>query len=217
MAFKAVIFDLDGTLLDTLEDLANSMNSVLKRHGFPVHEADAYRYLVGDGITMLVTRALPEQNRDEETVFQCREEMIEQYDKHWADNTRPYEGVAEMLTALGSRGIPMTILSNKPDRFTKPTVEKLLSEYRFEIIFGARDSVPIKPDPAGALEIADTLHIPPEEFLYLGDTGTDIKTAISAGMYPVGVLWGFRPREELAEAGAERLIEKPEELLELLE
>ncbi len=217
MKYVAVVFDLDGTLLDTIEDLANSMNSVLSRFGFPGHDAEVYKYFVGDGVEKLVIRALPEDSRDETTVARCVSAMREEYGKRWAEKTRPYEGVPELLDSLTDRGIKMIVLSNKPDDFTKLVVANLLPSWRFELVVGARPSVPKKPDPAAALEIAERLEIPPQEFLYLGDTNTDMKTASAAGMYPVGALWGFRTADELIANGAEVVIEKPIDLLELLE
>jgi len=216
MKYRAVLFDLDGTLLDTLDDLADSMNAALGRLGFPSHEVVAYKYFVGDGIINMARRALPEEHRDEVTVARCARLLREEYAKRWADKARPYDGIPELLDALSERGIRMAVLSNKPDDFTRICVSRLLSGWRFEAVVGVSDSVPPKPDPKGALEVAARLHIPPGGFLYLGDTNTDVKTAVAAGMYPVGALWGFRTADELLANGARVLIEKPGDLLELL-
>ncbi|MFZ5631698.1 MAG: HAD family hydrolase [Bacillota bacterium] len=216
MKYKAVIFDLDGTLLDTIQDIAESMNSVLRYYNFPIHPVEAYKSFVGDGVEALARRVLPEGRQDPETVYGCVSAMRKEYGMRWLNNTRPYEGVPELLDALVARGSKLSVLSNKPDDFTKIMVAGLLPRWPFEPVLGARPSVPQKPDPAGALEIARQLSIPPEEFLYLGDTGTDMKTAKAAGMYPVGVLWGFRTAEELETNGAKIIIEKPVDLLEIL-
>jgi phosphoglycolate phosphatase len=212
----AVVFDLDGTLMDTLEDIASSANTVLAHLGFPQHEMEAYKYFVGDGIEALATRILPNSERDATTIARVVACIDREYSQHWADTTHPYEGIPELLQALTVRGIKMAVLSNKPNDPTKAMVSKLLPHWRFDIVLGARPCVPKKPDPAAALEIADKLNIPPSEFLYLGDTDTDMKTARAAGMCPIGVLWGFRTAEELSASGARALIQNPMDLLGIL-
>jgi phosphoglycolate phosphatase len=216
MRRRAVLFDLDGTLLNTLEDLADSMNAVLRRLGLPAHEAAAYKYFVGDGIVNMARRALPADRRDEAVVTRLVEGMRRHYARHWADKTHPYDGVPELLGELTRRGLPTAVLSNKPDDSTRTMVARLLPGHRFRLVLGARPDVPIKPDPAAALEIAEALGVPPGGFVYLGDTGTDMRTATAAGMYPVGALWGFRTADELSQAGAETLIDRPAHLLKLL-
>lgn len=216
MAYRAAIFDLDGTLLDTLEDLADSMNAVLRVTGYPEHPVDAYRYFVGDGVEMLVRRALSPLDPDEELVRRCMDAMAEEYGRRWANKTRPYPGIPELLDALEARAFPKAVFSNKPDAFVRMTVDRLLAGWHFDPVRGARPGEPKKPDPAGALEIAAYLKIQPQECLYLGDTNTDMRTARRAGMYAVGVTWGFRSAAELVASGAQRLLEHPIELLELL-
>ncbi len=216
MNYKAVIFDLDGTLLDTIDDLADSMNFVLDRFQYPTHAVEKYKYFVGDGMLTLVKRALPQEVCTEETAVQCLEAMREEYAQRWADKSKPYKGIPELLDALQAKGIKINILSNKPHEFTQEVVKKLLPDWNFEIIFGERKGIPKKPDPAGALEICSLLGLKPEQVLYLGDTNTDMITANAAGMHAVGVTWGFRPAEELLEHGAKVLIDAPEELLSLL-
>ena len=213
----AVLFDLDGTLLDTIDDLAESMNSALHRFGLPQHEVEAYKYFVGDGVDILVRRALPEAHRHETMIERSAAAMREEYEKRWAAKTRPYDGIPELLDALTECGVTMAVFSNKPHEFTVKTIATLLPRWRFDRVIGARPSVPKKPAPDGALEIAGQLGIPPQAFLYVGDTNTDMKTAIAAGMYPVGVLWGFRTADELTGAGARTLIAHPLELITLLE
>jgi phosphoglycolate phosphatase len=213
--FRAVLFDLDGTLLNTLDDIANSMNSVLTHLGFPTHPVETYKYFVGDGMEKLAYRSLPQTQRDEDVVARCVIAMREEYSKRYAERTRPYEGIAELLDSLAHRSVVMAILSNKPDDYTKKIVSRFLHHWQFDIVIGARPFVPKKPDPVAALEIAEKLAIPPEAFLYAGDTGTDMQTALAAGMYPAGVLWGFRGSEELIAGGAKVLVEKPLDLLKL--
>ena len=164
----------------------------------------------------LIRRALPEDHLRPELLDQCLGALREEYSRRWENNTRPYAGIPELLDHLNGMGFQMAILSNKLDHFTRIMVARLLPRWRFEPVFGARPAVPKKPDPAGALEIAEALRLPPDQFLYLGDTGIDMKTATAAGMAPVGVLWGFRPADELRAQGARYLIEKPGDLVSLL-
>lgn len=213
MQFKAILFDLDGTLLDTLEDLGNAVNCVLAKKGFPTHTMDTYRFMVGDGITMLMNRALPEDKRKEDIVHVCIREFLEEYDQNWNVKTKPYDGIAEMLDRLTLYGMKMAVLSNKPDEFTKRCVTELLPKWTFDIVMGQSNSFPLKPNPASAKEIARYLNITPSQFIYLGDTAIDMKTAIAAGMFPVGALWGFRTEKELLESGAKITIRKPQEIL----
>ncbi|MDP3286355.1 MAG: HAD family hydrolase [Desulfobacterales bacterium] len=213
MKFKAVLFDLDGTLLDTIDDLADSMNSVLEKHGFPKHSIDKYKYFVGDGMDVLARRALPVSCKDESLIAGCVAAMKEEYSSRWADKTRPYDGIPELLDALSASGARLSILSNKPHEPTGIVVSKMLADWKFEMVVGVRDGVPRKPDPAAAISIAKSLGIAPDEFLYLGDTNTDMKTAVAAGMFSAGALWGFRTAGELIEAGARILIRYPTDLL----
>lgn len=217
MRFQAVVFDLDGTLLNTLEDIAHSTNSALVKYGFPPHGIDEYRYLVGEGLTMLISRALPAENQNDDIVSDCVKAFNENYSRNWNVNTTPYQGVPELLDELTAKQVKMAILSNKPDDSTKHCVRGFLPYKSFEMVLGQREGTPRKPDPAGALEIAETLGIAPPQFLYLGDSGIDMQTATRAGMFPVGALWGFRSEEELRTHGAQVVIDRPIELLGLLE
>ena len=216
MNFKAVLFDLDGTLLDTLEDIALAMNAVLINAGFPAHPVKAYRGFVGEGIVNLVRRALPEGCGDERTVQKHVSAMVDEYGRRWADHTRAYPEIPELLHALTARKVKMAVLSNKMDKFTREMVQTLLGAWQFEEVLGAQPSIPRKPEPAGALLISRQCGVLPEEFLYLGDSNTDMQTAVNAGMYPVGALWGFQTADQLLAAGAQKLIAKPLELLTLL-
>jgi phosphoglycolate phosphatase len=216
MTYEAVIFDLDGTLLNTLDDLGNAVNRVLADMKFPTHTLDEYRGFIGDGAEKLIYRALPEKSRDELTVRTCLKAFLEDYDTHWNVDTRPYEGIPELLDALEERALKIAVLSNKPHTTVIRCVSELLPRWRFDVVLGHSDEAPHKPDPAGALEVTHRLHIPPEAFLYLGDSGVDMKTALAAHMFPVGVLWGFREAAELKRNGARVLISHPLEALNLL-
>jgi phosphoglycolate phosphatase len=213
MKYKAILFDLDGTLLDTIDDLGDSMNTVLEKLNYPLHTIEAYKYFVGNGLEALVKRALPE-NAGKEAFKNAYQLMRNEYGNNWANKTKPYDGITELLEGLSSLGIKKTILTNKPDDTAQKVIEKFLSKYNFEVVFGARPDVPKKPNPEAALEIAEKIGIDCSEFLYLGDTKVDMQTATSAGMYPIGVLWGFRKAEELIESGAKILITHPLNLLE---
>jgi phosphoglycolate phosphatase len=214
MNYKAVLFDLDGTLLDTIADIGQSMNCALLKSGFPLYTVEEYKYLVGEGVYNLAKNALPESMRIEKTINKLVSEMKEEYEKHWADNTLPYEGIPELLDFLTASGYKLCVLSNKPHFFTQKIVDKFLSKWHFDVVFGERASIPIKPDPAGALEIASIMDINPQDFLYLGDTSVDMQTANNAGMYAVGVTWGFRKKDELLKSGAKLIINHPMELSE---
>jgi phosphoglycolate phosphatase len=215
--FKAVLFDLDGTLLYTLTDVADAMNVSLAHFGFPTHPIDAYKHFIGESVETEARRALPESARDPEFVRKVAVYSEEIYDKCWGDNTYPYPGISELLTELQHRGLFLVILSNKNDRFTKVMVKKLLPDWQFKIVQGALPDVPLKPDPTMALRIVKKLRIAPEQFLYLGDTSTDMKTAVSAGMFPVGCIWGYRTPEELLQSGAKILIKTPAEVLDIID
>lgn len=215
MIFKAVIFDLDGTLLDTLEGFALSVNAVLKRNGFSEHPVNAYRYFVGDGIEALVDRAFPAAAFNKAGFDAQVKEVKKEYSRRWPDHTRPYPGVPALLEHLESRNIPMAVFSNKPHEFALLNIEKLLSDWKFFDIIGISPGLPRKPDPQGALLIAEKMQLLPEEIVYLGDTATDMKTARAGGFYPVGALWGFRTAEELLESGARMLLRSPQDLIAL--
>ena len=215
--FHAILFDLDGTLLDTLADIAGAANAALKLLGFPTHPIESYRRFVGDGAGCLARRVLPEDHQDDETVERCREIIAAEYAKCWADNTKPYPGVPELLAELQARGVPMAVLSNKPHDSTRTVVEGYFPDCHFQVVRGALPSVPIKPDPAAALQIAEELDILPGRFVYLGDTDTDMQTAVAAGMFPAGALWGFRTAEELTANGAKTLLKTPQEVVNLFD
>lgn len=216
ISLKAVIFDLDGTLLDTLADLADAGNRILSAAGLPVHPVDGYRYFVGDGLATLIRRILPENLRnDKQTLQRMGKSFREAYAKNWHEKTTLYGGVDRLLNGLQEDGRPMNVLSNKPHDFTELCVREFLGKWTFAHVVGNREGLARKPDPAGALEIAGKLRLAPSEIVYVGDTATDMKTAVNAGMYPVGALWGFRTFDELKKNGAACLAERPEQVLEL--
>jgi phosphoglycolate phosphatase len=215
-AYSSVIFDLDGTLLDTLEDLADSTNRALARLEFPMRALDEYRYLVGDGVVMLVTRALPEDRRDPATIEKCLALYKEEYARNKYVKTKPYAGVEDMLGDVSRQGMKLAVLSNKPHEFTVQCVERFLGKWKWDVVLGQTDEIPRKPSPAGAIEIARRLGESVSAFIYVGDTKTDMQTATAAGMFPVGVLWGFRERPELEASGARVIISEPRELIRLI-
>ena len=216
MKYEAVLFDLDGTLIDTVDDIGDAANRVLSNRGFPMHPISTYYQFIGEGVKVLFTRALPQEKRNEDLINTCLKEFVEDYRRNYDVKSQPYDGISEMLNALNVRGLKLAILSNKPDPLTQDCVTSLLSNWDFDVVFGQRDSVPRKPNPQAALEIAEKLSISPSDFLYLGDTAIDMKTAVSAGMFPVGAAWGFRPLKELKENGARVIIGKPIQLLDLI-
>jgi len=213
---KAAIFDLDGTLLDTLEDIADSVNRVLRARGFPLHQIDAYRYFVGDGSRMLVKRALPENERSDASVERCLSAFKKDYADAWDVRTRPYKGIPELLDCLVQKGVRLAVCSNKPHAFTVLCVEKLLNNWHFDQIVGQSGRYPKKPAPDSALAIVNAMGIPPTEALFVGDSGVDMQTAVSAGLLPVGAAWGFRPERELLAKGCRFLARRPLDILQLV-
>jgi phosphoglycolate phosphatase len=213
---EAVIFDMDGTLLDTLKDIANSMNMALKRTGRPERDLEYMRFSVGYGVEELARRAMPEGS-SEEDVKKCVEIMRKIYREHYKDTSRPYDGIPELLDELAKLKVPIAILSNKPEDFTIKMTEELLARWKFDAVRGVREDCPKKPDPAAAIEIAEEWGISQEKIAFVGDSAVDMQTANNAGMFAVGVLWGFRPRKEIEEAGAMAMISHPMELIKILQ
>ncbi len=213
---KLVIFDLDGTLLDTIGDLAVACNAVLAVRGLPQHSCEAYAEFVGNGIARLVERALPEPLRNPLTVEAARRDFVAYYTDHIDIYTRPYEGIAELVAELRRRGIRLAVASNKFQTGTEKLVRRFFPEADFAAVFGQRPGVPLKPDPAVDREILHRTGTGPGEALHVGDSAVDMRTARAAGIRSVGVTWGFRAREELVGAGADALIDRPQELLNLL-
>jgi phosphoglycolate phosphatase len=214
---SAVIFDLDGTLVDTIEDIALAVNGSLAARGLPCHDLAAYRLMVGNGFSSLVRLALPEDKRRAELVEELRAEASAAYAAHLLDNSLPYPGVPELLGALVQRGIPRSVLSNKPEAHVIMMVKALFPDAGFAFVRGEGPYFPRKPEPDHALHIARGLGIDAREIVYLGDSDVDMRTARNAGMVAVGAAWGFRGRAELLTAGAELVIDSPLELLALFE
>ena len=215
MKYQGVVFDLDGTLLNTLADLATAMNAALRSADLPAHPTEAYKMYIGGGLMNLIHRTAPSSVDDAALETRLVADMQAEYSKCWGDTTHPYDGVGQMLDTLTQRGVPMGVFSNKPHDFTMLCVTKLLGEWSFGVVRGVSDSTPRKPDPAGALDVAAGLGIEPARTLYVGDTGTDMVTGNNAGMYTVGVTWGFRGVEELRANGARQIITAPGQLLDL--
>ncbi|MHC1699484.1 MAG: HAD family hydrolase [Humidesulfovibrio sp.] len=212
---RALIFDLDGTLLNTLEDLADSGNAALAGLGLPRHPVDAFRLFVGLGVAELVLRMLPEDRRDKATLARAEKLLVAEYQERWKLKTRPYPGIPEMLEALRQASLPICVLSNKPQDYTDLTVREFFPGFPFTRVRGARPEVPHKPHPASALALAGELGLAPGSIAFVGDSATDMKTARGAGMLPVGVLWGFRDEAELTGNGALHLLSAPADLLPL--
>jgi phosphoglycolate phosphatase len=210
---EAIIFDLDGTLIDSLTDIANAANQTIGKLNAPSHSIDAYRYFVGDGLFMLMKRALPADTGDEVISESCRV-FKAIYEKNWYNTTRPYNGIEELLSLLVESGIKLAVLSNKPHLFTQQCVARFFPDAIFYPVYGYREGIPAKPDPTGAQSIADTLKVSPGKCVFVGDSSVDMHTAVAAHMIPVGVAWGFRSVKELKEAGARKLLYQPKELLD---
>ncbi|MBQ4280174.1 MAG: HAD family hydrolase [Rikenellaceae bacterium] len=212
---RLVIFDLDGTLLNTIDDLATATNWALERQGYPTHELAAYPFFVGNGVARLLERALPDGARTPENVAALRRDFVDYYDAHGTDLTRPYPGIPELIAVLRERGVMLAVASNKYQEATA----RLIGRYfpaTFRIVLGQREGVAPKPDPSVIWDILAATGVAKGEILYVGDSGVDMQTAANAGLASVGVTWGFRPRAELEENGAMFLIDRPEQLLTLL-
>jgi len=212
---RAAIFDLDGTLLDSLADIAAAVNVTLEQLGYHTHPLEDFKGFIGEGVDVLARKSLPAGVANNiEIIETVVDGYRREYHRTWNQRTQPYPGIPELLDWLTSEQVPMAILSNKPDGFTRLCVEQLLADWTFFPVFGERHGVPRKPDPAGAVEIAEIFKHPAKEIVYLGDTGVDMQTAKAAGMIAVGVTWGFRSASELRNAGADLIIKTPNELFD---
>jgi len=212
MSDISIIFDLDGTLLDTLEDLAVTVNEVLADHGMAEHNINAYKGFIGDGLTSLIERSVA-PGTDQSVVIRMCDEFKKRYECNWCQHCRPYPGIIDVLQKLQKRQIDCAVLSNKPHEFTLRFVQHYFSQNTFRVIYGQRSGFAKKPAPDIALAIANELGRQPDEMFFVGDSGVDMQTAQNAGMHGIGVLWGFREKEELLRGGAEFLVNKPKELL----
>lgn len=212
-----VLFDLDGTLLDTLDDLADAANRVLVAAGLPVHDRNAYKRFVGDGSRTLITRALPPEQRRADMIEICLARFKTDYGRHWAIATRPYHGVARLLADLARDGLSCGVVTNKPHPFAEICVNHFFPQAPFGIVLGQQEAIPLKPHPQLALMAAEALQTAPSQCLFIGDSDVDMETARAAGMLPVGAGWGFRSAEELLHAGAAAVVQHPREVLAWVE
>ncbi len=213
-SYKGIIFDLDGTLLDTINDIADSMNRALEKSGYPSFINEEYKIKIGNGFRILVERCLP-LGIDEATISKVHKSFVEDYNNNYMNNTLPYDGILEILKLLESKGIKLGINSNKRDDFVQKMVSKYFGDIDFVRVIGALKEIPNKPDPYSANEIAKSMNLDVSEILYIGDSDTDIYTAKNAGIDGAGVLWGFRSYGELKDAGAKYLFANPQELIQL--
>lgn len=213
---KLVIFDLDGTLLNTIADLAHSTNYALNKLGYPTHEIEKYNFMVGNGIDKLFERALPEGEKSKENVLRVRKEFVPYYDIHNADDSRPYPGIPELLSYLQDAGIQITVASNKYQAATQKLIDHYFPEIHFTAVFGQREGIKVKPDPTVVFDILEVAKVTKEEVLYVGDSGVDMQTAANAGVTVCGVTWGFRSRAELEEFSPQYIVDTAEEIKRLI-
>ena len=213
---ELLIFDLDGTLLDTVADLAASTNYALKQCGFPIHEVPTYRFFIGNGINKLFERVLPEENKSQENILELRKHFLDYYNAHNAELTVPYPGIPELLQKLQVRGLKLAVASNKYQSGTADLIHYFFPYINFTAVFGQREGIPVKPDPAIVYNILEIANVEKSEVLYIGDSGVDMQTAQNAGIDACGVTWGFRPRAELEVISPQYIVETPEEILNIL-
>lgn len=209
---KLIIFDLDGTLLNTIADLAGSTNYALEKLGYPTHTLDKYNFMVGNGINKLFERALPEGEKTEENILRVRQEFIPYYDTHNADESRPYPGIPELLETLQAKNVQLAVASNKYQTATEKLIAHYFPNIKFSAVFGQRENIPVKPDPIIVEEILRITNVQKEEVLYVGDSGVDMQTAINAGVTSCGVTWGFRPRTELESFHPDYIVDKAKKI-----
>ncbi|CAC9973940.1 HAD family hydrolase [Flavobacterium panici] len=215
MKFKGIIFDLDGTLVDSLHDISDAMNIVLKSLNYPTHTYDTYQYFIGSGLRNLVSKALPATNNSDEQIEICFECMVNEYREMCTVKTKPYEGILELLDNLTSQNIKLAVFSNKADELTKKIASEIFPDY-FDTAVGLSTEALKKPNPFEAVEISKNWNLKPEEILFVGDSDIDMQTAVNANMFPVGVAWGYRTEEELKNSGAKLVINNASELIEIL-
>ena len=209
---KLVIFDLDGTLLNTIADLAQSTNHALQTLGYPVHDTAAYRFMVGNGINKLFERALPEGEKTEANVLRVRAAFIPYYNQHNADLSAPYDGIPQLLDKLQSQGLQLAVASNKYQSATEQLIAHYLPTLSSRAVLGQREGVPTKPDPTIVHQILEATGITAADVLYVGDSGVDMQTARNAGVTACGVTWGFRPRTELEQFAPHHIVHFPDEI-----
>ncbi|MCT4614777.1 MAG: HAD-IA family hydrolase [Marinifilaceae bacterium] len=213
--FKAVIFDLDGTLVDSIYDISDSANIALEKNNFPTHDIESYKKFVGNGVRKLMRDALG-GNCTEEAFNKCFKEFMEVYADNCTNKTRPYDGIDNFLSQLNKRGIKMAVLSNKVNDLTQKVVKDIFSKYGIENAYGACDSIPRKPDPTGLFKLMDDLDVDKKSCLFVGDSEADIRTAKNAGIKVAGVCWGYRTKEVLITEAADYIVEHPSELIDIV-
>lgn len=215
MIYDAVVFDLDGTLLNTLKDLANAGNYSLQKLGLPPHPEPAYKQMVGNGIPKLIERMLPVAVRNEQTIEAAKDIFDAYYEAHMLDETKPYAGIEDLLQRLAAQQTKRAVLSNKADKYTQFIANKYFNGI-FDVVLGLEKPFLPKPDPASLHHVLCQLDVDPKKALYCGDSNTDIYTAKAAGIKSCGVLWGFRDRAELEAAGADHIVSRPAQILEIV-
>jgi len=221
---KAIIFDLDGTLVDSLQDIANSMNLALEESGYPTHPIEAYRDFVGNGVSVLVQKALPADKRDEKEIKKMVKKFAEKYEKNWFIETKPFVGILHLIQTCVARKVKLATLSNKAHAFTKRMIRHYFrgaminqGKNPFGIYSGAQEDKPLKPDPSAALELAERLKVDPGNVAFVGDSPVDMETAKNAGMIAIGAAWGFSGREILEKANPDAIFDSPVELATYLD
>lgn len=214
---RLVIFDLDGTLLNTIEDLGEAANYALEKTGYPTHSIASYPYFVGNGVSKLLQRVLPEDARTEENVNELRKYFMEYYEVHNTDNTKPYPGIIELLEQLQDDGIKLAVASNKYDSAVKKLITHYFPQIKWAAIEGQKEGVPVKPDPSIVFEILSKCPTKKSDVLYIGDSGVDMETARRACVTSCGVTWGFRPISELMAYHAENIANQPNEIYALVQ
>jgi haloacid dehalogenase superfamily, subfamily IA, variant 1 with third motif having Dx(3-4)D or Dx(3-4)E len=213
---QLVIFDLDGTLLNTIADLATSTNYALSQNGFPTHEIAAYNFFVGNGINKLFERALPEGEKTAENIQLIRETFLPHYDQHYTDKSTPYPGIPELLSSLQEKGVTLAVASNKYQSATKELIAHFFPHITFAIVLGQREGIPPKPDPSIVNEILAFTGIAKEDTLYIGDSGVDMQTTLNSEVDGVGVTWGFRPKEELQKYNPTYIVDEAQDIVSLI-
>lgn len=215
MNYNAVFFDLDGTLANTLEDLAVSTNHILTKMGYPTHKTECFKYFAGDGSAKMIERAIPKDEVTEEKVKELNKMFLEYYSKHYIDNTTAYDGLNDLIIHLKEKGIKLAVVTNKAQKAAELVVHKLYGD-AFDYILGLREGIPAKPDPTGVFMAMKELQVESSECVFVGDTAMDIAVGVNAGIFPVGVLWGFRQEDELLKAGAKSIVSNAEQLEKII-
>lgn len=213
---KAVLFDLDGTLVNTLCDLANSVNFVLKNCGFPERPQENFKQYVGNGISKMIERALPKEKSDFKTAEKLKAMFLEHYKEHCTDKSEVYEGIRKLLESLKNYGIKVCVVTNKAQKMCDEVLKKAFGDFEFDSVIGQREDIPMKPQPHMSYVAMNEIGVNPDECLFVGDSYTDMRTGASAGNIPVGVLWGYRDEKELLDSGAMFIVKKPNEILDIV-